>query len=129
MYYESVKVSIDGLTILAAPKSSVQYNPENEKKEIRDIKLKELKKLLELEKSKVAESQHDEDSSGEKQDTFTERLQMQIMRNLELHIANIHIRYEDDFSKPEHPFSAGFTLSSIDIKVNCLFFKLMNYVK
>lgn len=41
---------------------------------------------------------------------------MQIIRNLELQISNIHIRYEDDFSKPEHPFSAGFTLNKIEIK-------------
>lgn len=41
---------------------------------------------------------------------------MQIIRNLELQISNIHIRYEDNFSKPEHPFSAGFTLDSIEIK-------------
>lgn len=41
---------------------------------------------------------------------------MQILRNIELQISNIHIRYEDEFSKPEHPFSAGFTLDSIGIK-------------
>jgi vacuolar protein sorting-associated protein 13A/C len=49
-------------------------------------------------------------------DTFTERIQMQIMRNLELHIKDLHIRYEDNYSKPEHPFSFGFTLDSIEIK-------------
>ena len=42
---------------------------------------------------------------------------MQIIRNLELQIQNLHIRYEDDFSKPEHPFSAGITLDAIEIKV------------
>ena len=41
---------------------------------------------------------------------------MQILRNIELNISSIHVRYEDDFSKPEHPFSAGFTLDSIEIK-------------
>ena len=54
-------------------------------------------------------------SKAEQNDTFTERLQMQILRNLELKISNIHIRYEDDFSKPEHPFSTGFTLNKIEI--------------
>ena len=58
----------------------------------------------------------DNKNSSEPQDTFAERLQMQILRNLELQISNIHVRYEDDFSKPEHPFSAGVTLSSIEIK-------------
>lgn len=45
---------------------------------------------------------------------------MQIIRNLELQIQNIHIRYEDDYSKPEHPFSAGITLDSIEIKVSLI---------
>ena len=54
-------------------------------------------------------------------DSFTERLQMQIIRNLELQIQNLHLRYEDDFSKPEHPFSAGITLDAIEIKVNSHF--------
>lgn len=61
-------------------------------------------------------STNDDKNKSEQQDTFTERLQMQILRNLELQISNIHIRYEDNFSKPEHPFSAGFTLDSIEIK-------------
>jgi vacuolar protein sorting-associated protein 13A/C len=41
---------------------------------------------------------------------------MQIMRNLELQIRNVHVRYEDNYTKPEHPFSFGITLNSIEIK-------------
>jgi hypothetical protein len=51
LYTESVKVLIDGLTILIAPKSSVQYDAEREKKEHLDNKLKQVKKLIDLEKS------------------------------------------------------------------------------
>jgi vacuolar protein sorting-associated protein 13A/C len=65
------------------------------------------------------EKDEDEDNKPDKKkdDTFAERIQIQIVRNLELQIKNIHIRYEDDFSKPDHPFSAGVTLNSIEIKV------------
>ena len=52
MYYESVKVSVDGLTILVSPKSSIKYDDETEMKEARDTKLNEVKRLLELEKNK-----------------------------------------------------------------------------
>ena len=51
LYTESVKVLIDGLTILIAPKSSVQYDAEREKKENIDNKLKQVKKLIDLEKN------------------------------------------------------------------------------
>ena len=60
-------------------------------------------------------------------DTFAERIQMQVIRNLELIIKNIHVRFEDDFSKPEHPFSAGITLDAIEIRVkkkNNVFFRI-----
>lgn len=118
LYTESVKVTIDGLTILIAPKSSIKYDAERDKKEQIDNKLNEVKKILELEKEKL-ESKKGENvkSQADKQDTFTERIQLQVIRNLELQIKNIHVRYEDDFSKPEHPFSAGITLDSVEIRV------------
>lgn len=30
--------------------------------------------------------------------------------NLQIHVKNIHVRYEDGLSTPEHPLAAGFTL-------------------
>ena len=116
LYTESVKATIDGLTILVAPKSSVAYDSEREKNEARESKLAEVKKIIELEKSKLKKDQKEGNKSGES-DTFSERIQMQVIRNIELTIKNIHLRYEDNFSKPEHPFSAGFTLDAIEIRV------------
>ena len=34
----------------------------------------------------------------EKQDTFVEKLVTQVIKNLQVKISNIHIRYEDDVS-------------------------------
>lgn len=34
----------------------------------------------------------------EKQDTFVEKLVTQVIKNLQIKIANIHVRYEDDVS-------------------------------
>jgi vacuolar protein sorting-associated protein 13A/C len=117
LYTESVKATIDGLTILVAPKSSVVYDPEREKKENRDSKIKQVKRLIELEKNKLKAKIEEEASKSPDGDTFTERIQIQIIRNLELTIKNIHVRYEDDFSKPDHPFSGGITLDAIEIRV------------
>ena len=52
LYTESIKATIDGLTIIVAPKSSISYDSEREKSELRDNKLNEVKRLLEQEKSK-----------------------------------------------------------------------------
>lgn len=38
------------------------------------------------------------DKAEEKQDTFVEKLVTQVIKNLQLKISNIHIRYEDDVS-------------------------------
>ena len=46
-----------------------------------------------------------------------ERIQLQIIRNLELSIQNIHIVYEDRSTKPSHPFAVGITLDYIKLHV------------
>lgn len=41
----------------------------------------------------------------EKQDTFVEKLVTQVIKNLQVKISNIHVRYEDDVSiQPELPY-------------------------
>ena len=44
-------------------------------------------------------------------------MQLQIIRNLELSIRNIHIVYEDRSTKPDHPFAFGITLNYITLHV------------
>lgn len=39
-----------------------------------------------------------ENSTLEKQDTFVEKLVTQIIKNLQVQISNIHVRYEDNVS-------------------------------
>ena len=57
------------------------------------------------------------DASEKNNDTYMERIQLQILRNLELSIQNIHIVYEDRSTKPEHPFAVGITLDYIKLHV------------
>jgi hypothetical protein len=44
-------------------------------------------------------------------------MQLQVIRNLELSIQNIHIVYEDKSTKPNHPFALGITLNYIKLHV------------
>lgn len=141
LYTQSVKATVEGLVILVSPKSSIKYDALKEEFQAHEAKINEVRRLMELEKAREAEKANclfqfkfknekilnfnrfylnllaGGEKTGEEQDTFTERLQMQIMRNIELQIKDIHVRYEDDCSKPDHPFSLGFTLSGIEIKV------------
>lgn len=52
----------------------------------------------------------------EKKDTFTEKLVTQIIKNLQVTIKDIHLRYEDNFSDPKNPFSMGFTLHNLSFE-------------
>lgn len=48
--------------------------------------------------------------------SFTEKLVTQIIRNVQIFINNIHIRYEDTISKPGSPMAVGVTLHSLSVK-------------
>jgi vacuolar protein sorting-associated protein 13A/C len=51
LYTKSVKVLVDGLTILVVPKSSVKYDSAKDEKSNSEQKLNEVRRLLELEKA------------------------------------------------------------------------------
>ena len=56
------------------------------------------------------------DTSDDQNDPFFERLAKTIIKNLEVTIANVHIRYEDKQSNPGYPFAAGVTLANLVCK-------------
>ncbi|XP_028328893.1 vacuolar protein sorting-associated protein 13C-like isoform X2 [Gouania willdenowi] len=52
----------------------------------------------------------------EKKDTFVEKLATQVIKNLQVKISSIHLRYEDDVSDPTRPLSMGVTLSELSLQ-------------
>ncbi|XP_029986697.1 vacuolar protein sorting-associated protein 13C isoform X4 [Sphaeramia orbicularis] len=52
----------------------------------------------------------------EKKDTFMEKLATQVIKNLQVKISSIHLRYEDDLSDPQRPLSMGVTLSELSLQ-------------
>uniref|UniRef100_A0A8D0HJ12 Chorein N-terminal domain-containing protein n=1 Tax=Sphenodon punctatus TaxID=8508 RepID=A0A8D0HJ12_SPHPU len=74
----------------------IKYDAEKEEKQLLEAKQMELQRIEEA-KQKIA----DQDKAKEKQDTFVEKLITQVIKNLQLKISNIHVRYEDDVSS--HP--------------------------
>lgn len=48
-----------------------------------------------------------------KKDTFAEKMAMQVIKNLQVKVKNIHVRFEDTFTNPDRPFGFGVTLSEL----------------
>ncbi|KAM4744636.1 intermembrane lipid transfer protein VPS13C isoform 3-T3 [Anableps anableps] len=76
-------------------------------------KLKKHKKAL----KKLKRHEHKADKpQEEKKDTFMEKLATQVIKNLQVKISSIHLRYEDDLSDPQRPLSMGVTLSELSLQ-------------
>lgn len=52
-------------------------------------------------------------SGSPENDTFMNALVTKIIDNLQVVIKNIHVRFEDQKSNPQKPFSVGLTLSNL----------------
>ncbi|XP_064471874.1 intermembrane lipid transfer protein Vps13-like isoform X2 [Ornithodoros turicata] len=109
LYGSPVSAVVEGVYVIIVPKSGIKYDPEKEKKLLKEAKQRELDRI-ELVKQKEAQK---DNPKGEKQDTFMEKLTAQIIKNLQIRVKNIHIRYEDAFTIPKHPFSFGITLFNL----------------
>uniref|UniRef100_UPI003AAD81DF intermembrane lipid transfer protein VPS13C n=1 Tax=Centroberyx gerrardi TaxID=166262 RepID=UPI003AAD81DF len=57
-----------------------------------------------------------EKPQDEKKDTFAEKLATQVIKNLQVKISSIHLRYEDDLSDPQRPLSMGITLAELSLQ-------------
>lgn len=106
-----VRILVENVYLLAAPKnSSVEVDEEEEAQRAQAAKQEKLAnaELLGRDSGQgVAISSEDE----QKNQSFTSSLITKIVDNLQFTVRNIHIRYEDSLSNPEHPFSAGITLA------------------
>ena len=102
-----VRISIEDVFLLAAPKEDAEYNEEEEEKRANDVKLEKLENA-ELLKSRNTEGLSQEEQ--QKSQSFTESVTTAIVDNLQVSIKNIHIRYEDSIAAPGHPFALGLTL-------------------
>uniref|UniRef100_A0A8C2GG89 Vacuolar protein sorting 13 homolog A n=1 Tax=Cyprinus carpio TaxID=7962 RepID=A0A8C2GG89_CYPCA len=87
LYTQSVEATLDEVYLLIVPTASIKYDAEKEERQLQEARQRELQRIEES-KQKAAEK--------EKQDTFVEKLVTQVIKNLQVKISNIHVRYEDD---------------------------------
>ncbi|KAJ2551316.1 Vacuolar protein sorting-associated protein 13, partial [Coemansia sp. RSA 1878] len=111
---EPVRIHIDNVYVLATPRFQENFDPEREdereyKRKMQHLENDDLLRQQQLLKKKGATSAGEE----KKQASFTEQLVTKIVDNLQIVIENIHVRYEDHISNPDHMFAVGATLSEL----------------
>uniref|UniRef100_A0A6B2EM79 Putative vacuolar protein n=1 Tax=Phlebotomus kandelakii TaxID=1109342 RepID=A0A6B2EM79_9DIPT len=108
LYTAPVEATIEDLYIFAKPTKAVPYNAEKEEKAQQEAKKAELKRIQDAKANREAADKIKADKS------FTEKLVMQIVNNIQIRISNIHIRYEDHSTAGQR-FAFGVTLKSFSV--------------
>ncbi|KAL1801615.1 hypothetical protein ACET3X_001957 [Alternaria dauci] len=103
-----LKVNIEDVFLLAAPKEDADYDAEEEEKRAHAVKMEKLDSA-ELLKERNTEGMSAEEQ--QKNQSFTASLITAIVDNVQVTVKNIHIRYEDSIADPGHPFALGVTLA------------------
>lgn len=103
-----LKVNIEDVYLLAAPKEDADYDAEEEDRRAHAVKMEKLDSA-ELLKERNTEGMSAEEQ--QKNQSFTASLVTAIVDNVQVTVKNIHIRYEDSISDPGHPFALGVTLA------------------
>jgi Vacuolar sorting-associated protein 13, N-terminal len=52
-------------------------------------------------------------AASQQNDSFVEKMATTIIKNLQVDVSDIHIRFEDKFSSPSMPFACGVTLKTL----------------
>jgi len=136
LYTAPVELDLKNLYLLVVPSYAVAYNEEVEetaaqaKKQAEIARIDELRKHEQLKKAGnesnfqqfqlLDKSKCFSNSEGTAEapppDTFTEKLITQIIKNVQIRIESIHIRYEDGVTIPKSPFAFGAVLKNLNVQ-------------
>ncbi|KAE8146951.1 hypothetical protein BDV25DRAFT_161484 [Aspergillus avenaceus] len=105
-----VKVDIEDVFLLAAPKEDADYDPDEEEKRAHALKMDKIESA-ELIKERNADGMSPEEQR--RNQSFTQSLITAVVDNLQISIKNVHFRYEDSIASPGHPFAFGVTLKEL----------------
>ena len=105
-----VKVNIEDVFLLAAPKEEDDYDAKEEEGRAVAVKLEKLESA-ELLKERNTENMSKEEQ--QKNQSFASSFATAIVDNLQVSIKNVHLRYEDSIATPGHPFAIGLTVKEM----------------
>ncbi|KAM6950364.1 intermembrane lipid transfer protein VPS13C [Lycodopsis pacificus] len=112
LYNDAVVATLDGLYLLVVPGATIKYDAAKEERDQQEVKQRELQRIEEA----LQMAARREKPQENKKDTFAEKLATQVIKNLQVKISSIHLRYEDDLSDPQRPLSMGVTLSELSLQ-------------
>ncbi|KAK8753079.1 hypothetical protein OTU49_002398 [Cherax quadricarinatus] len=104
---------VERLLVIVVPNTSIKYDADREEKLLQEIKMSTLQRA---ESAKLKIKEMEKGSKLKSQDSFHEKLIAQVIRNIQVTIRDIHIRYEDSVSCSSAPFAAGVTLHDLSMK-------------
>lgn len=104
-----VRMFIENVSLLAVPRDASMPVDEEEEEERRQALKQEQLARSELLYSGSPKSGEE----AQKTESFMSSLFTRIIDNVQVTVRNIHIRYEDSLSCPEHPFALGVTLAEL----------------
>ncbi|XP_057669487.1 intermembrane lipid transfer protein Vps13 isoform X2 [Diorhabda carinulata] len=116
LYTSSTIITVEDIYLLVQPNQQVKFDPVKEERRLYDFKLKEIHRIEEakrLEEEKLAGKAPAK--SGWTQE-FAEKLVASIIKNIQLNIKHIHIRYEDKVTNSKFPFAFGVTLDQLIVE-------------
>ena len=105
-----VKVDIEDVYLLAAPREDADYDPKEEERRANALKMER------IESAEILRERNAEGMSQEEQrrnQSFTQSMITAVVDNLQISIKNVHFRYEDSIASPGHPFAVGVTLKEL----------------
>uniref|UniRef100_UPI00358F5520 intermembrane lipid transfer protein VPS13A-like n=1 Tax=Myxine glutinosa TaxID=7769 RepID=UPI00358F5520 len=111
LYNDSVMASLEDLHLLIVPTTSVKYDAQKEKQQAWDAKQRELQRIDQALQKTMAPGQ-----AAASRDSFAEKLATQVVKNLQINVSGIHLRYEDDVTYPTRALALGFTLGSLSFQ-------------
>ncbi|ODO11680.1 hypothetical protein I350_00464 [Cryptococcus amylolentus CBS 6273] len=105
---QPVKIVIDDVYVLARARPPGKVDPEEDERIEQATKQEKLKsaEAVDSAANQVGQGAHDDSKQ-----TYVGAIVSKVVDNVQIHIKNIHVRYEDGTSTPEHPFAAGITLN------------------
>ncbi|BEI82300.1 hypothetical protein CcaverHIS002_0301680 [Cutaneotrichosporon cavernicola] len=105
---QPARIEIDDIYVLARARPQGKIDPAE------DERIEQATKQERLRRAEAVDNAASEVNDGhgdEQKETYLGAITTRIINNVQIHIRNIHMRYEDGSNTPEHPFAAGLTIS------------------
>uniref|UniRef100_A0A8C5FMB7 Vacuolar protein sorting 13 homolog C n=1 Tax=Gadus morhua TaxID=8049 RepID=A0A8C5FMB7_GADMO len=112
LYNDAVVATLDGLYLLVVPGTTIKYDADKEERYTQEAKQRELQRIEDA----LQMAARREKPQDEKKDTLMEKLAAQVIKNIQVKLTSVHIRYEDDLSDPECPLSMGVTMAELSLQ-------------